>query len=520
MNSQKMDDDLVPLVRVNTTTELPVECYPGFKVQVMNSFNEDDDYYLEYRAESESGDTSSTKADGFWEEIAKPYEPMNPINSSMPHMITAMRTSIRTDFIFVVSPMTWYNRTAGTSRDNPSLFDGGPITSINYYKNRLIFGTSKGTVCSSRAGEINNVFINTATTTSTIDPIDLIANSNKRVPITGSIVTNNAMVLFGESEQYSLNSDSAAFTTETVNITKVSDYTFDKQSEAVTLGTNIGFVSKGLTRFYEMTNVYDRGPVDINERSQQIQTQFGRGYNVPVSSREQSIVAVHKKYEQYDSVGGRGKDVFIYRYRQENSQDSSQTSWVRWRFDEEVAYITMPRDKMFVVIGDTLHSKLYKIDGSTLAGFAADTSASLGVSPVYMDGWYRDEDDNLILDDAEPYMSRIRFPTIYPRGREAYDITANTTIHRVKLSTTLVGTYNLKIERDGYDTYEIMVDQTPSDDYDAGSDTIRRDHIETVPIYTRNNNLTLTMSTDYNAPLTLRSMTWEGDMNPPYYNRA
>ena len=36
--------------------------------------------------------------------------------------------------------------------------------------------------------------------------------------------------------------------------------------------------------------------------------------------------------------------------------------------------------------------------------------------------------------------------------------------------------------------------------------------IETVPVYTRNNNLTLTMSTDYNAPLTLRSMTWEGDI--------
>ena len=34
MNSQKMDDDVVPIVRVNTTTELPVECYPGFKVQV------------------------------------------------------------------------------------------------------------------------------------------------------------------------------------------------------------------------------------------------------------------------------------------------------------------------------------------------------------------------------------------------------------------------------------------------------------------------------------------------------
>ena len=52
-----------------------------------------------------------------------------------------------------------------------------------------------------------------------------------------------------------------------------------------------------MTRFYEMTNVYDRGPVDINERSQQIQTQFGQGFNMPVSSREQSMVLLHKKYD-------------------------------------------------------------------------------------------------------------------------------------------------------------------------------------------------------------------------------
>ena len=44
--------------------------------------------------------------------------------------------------------------------------------------------------------------------------------------------------------------------------------------------------------------------------------------------------------------------------------------------------------------------------------------------------------------------------------------------------------------------------------------------IETVPVYTRNKNLTVSMSTDYDAPLTLQSMTWEGDWNPPYYKRV
>ena len=46
-----------------------------------------------------------------------------------------------------------------------------------------------------------------------------------------------------------------------------------------------------------LTNVYDRGPVDIVERSQQIQTQFGQGFNMPVSSREQSnVLCIYKRF--------------------------------------------------------------------------------------------------------------------------------------------------------------------------------------------------------------------------------
>ena len=42
LNSQKMDEmgHKVPIVRVNTVAELPVECYSGFIVEVTNSFDE------------------------------------------------------------------------------------------------------------------------------------------------------------------------------------------------------------------------------------------------------------------------------------------------------------------------------------------------------------------------------------------------------------------------------------------------------------------------------------------------
>ena len=150
------------------------------------------------------------------------------------------------------------------------------------------------------------------------------------------------------------------------------------------------------------------------------------------------------------------------------------------------------------------------MDSTTLSGMA---SPSLTNVPTFLDGYNADT-------EGVPFETRITFPTIYPRGKDSYDITSNVTVHRLKLSTSAVGAYNLSIKRAGYDPYEILVEQAPSDDYDSNEEPLESEHIETVPIYTRNKNLTITMSTSYNAPLTLRSMAWEGDWNPPYYKRV
>ena len=85
------------------------------------------------------------------------------------------------------------------------------------------------------------------------------------------------------------------------------------------------------------------------------------------------------------------------------------------------------------------------------------------------------------------------------------------------MSTADIGAYDLTINRKGYDTYKLLIEQTPSDEYQNNSQPIYGEHIETIPIYTRNKYLNIVMSTSYNAPLTLRSMTWEGDYNRPFY---
>lgn len=544
INSQKLDDDVVPFGRVNTVAELPVECYPGFVVQVKNSYDGSGDYFLKFESESEVDITNYTlvKPDGFWEEIAKPHQSYNPNNSTLPHMITVCRLESSSEHVFVISPMQYEPRTAGTNIYNPSMFtEATPISGVNYYKNRLFFFTASGNVLTSQAGEINNLFISSALESSTIDPLDVVANSNQRVAIRSSAVVNNSMVLFGDSEQYNLTTDTSILSPDTVNITKISNYTFNRNTEPIYLGTNLGFISAGLTRFYEMTNVYDRGPIDINERSQQIQTQFGQGYNVPVSSREQSMVLIYKKYDtdNVSTVAGfeAQKSMYMYRFRQENSQTSSQTSWTKWSVDEPIVYVSMPRDKIFVVVQNGLSTRLYKMDSGSIEGLPANESTVLSTVPEYTDGYIRVGDD---IVSGAPFETRITFPTIYARSKEGYDITSNLTIHRIKLSTAAIGAYNLEIKRQGYDPYTLLVEQTPANNSYVSSPPqidipnefgvvtpttltippLTGEHIENVPVYTRNKNLTFTMKTDYNAPLTLRSMTWEGDWNQPYYRRG
>jgi diaminopimelate epimerase len=499
LNSQKVGKDLAPIVRVNTVAELPVECYAGFIAEITNSFDSQSNYFLEYTAESQSdADLTSpllTKSDGYWKEVAKPWEQTTINTSTMPHMITMARETDQTRYAFVVSPIQYESRTAGTAKDNPSMFvDSARITDINYYKNRLFFLTGEGTVVSSVAGEINNLFITTAIEVSPTDPIDLIANSNQKVAIHGSSIVNNAMVLFGDTEQYTLSTNDSLLTSETASLTKIANFTFDPVSRPIYLGTNLGFISKGVKKFYEMTNIYDRGPVDINERSQQIQKLIGEGFNIPVSSREQSLSAI---YKQHNGTGF--NRMLIYKFRQESSQESSQTSWVEWTTPDPICHVSLPRDKMFVVTHSSSGFKLLKLDPK--------------VASNYKDEYNSDE-------QGVGYETRITFPTIYPRGESSSDYTSNLTVHRLKMSTANIGAYDLTINRMGYDTYEMLVEQTPADEYESDSQPIYDEHIETIPVYTRNKNLNITMSTSYNAPLILRSMTWEGDWNPPFYKRV
>ena len=69
---------------------------------------------------------------------------------------------MKLEFTFIVSPIEYKKGQLVHLRITLVCLTDDRITDINYYKNRLFFLTKVGTVITTRAGEIDNLFINTA----------------------------------------------------------------------------------------------------------------------------------------------------------------------------------------------------------------------------------------------------------------------------------------------------------------------------------------------------------------------
>ena len=144
-------------------------------------------------------------------------------------MITVAMRNLIKKFTFVVSPIGYEEASAGTAKDNPSMFeDQAPITEVNYYKNRLFFITSVGTMyLSSQAGKINNLFLKHSLTVSAMILLTLL--------LTAINVYLSMVLLWSTMVWYCLvNLSSIVLTTlmmcltsSTASVTKIANYTFD-----------------------------------------------------------------------------------------------------------------------------------------------------------------------------------------------------------------------------------------------------------------------------------------------------
>ena len=122
------------------------------------------------------------------------------------------------------------------------------------------------------------------------------------------------------------------------------------------------------------------------------------------------------------------------------------------------------------------------------------------------------------------YEFEIELPKVYITKTEGERTLSETrgslTIHRMNFDFGDVGVIDVTLKRRGRDDYTYTVESLEWDNVLASTATIASGYLHTIPVYDRNENLSVFIKSNHPSPATLFSMNWEGDYSPRYYQRV
>ena len=568
-DSMSVFQDSVP-----TVADLPLQCRNDFKVRIVNSIDVDvDDMYVKFVT-----DGGVTYGPGVWEEsnawdITFELDPQ-----TLPHQIVR-----NADGSFTYGPIDWADREIGDLETNPDpSFVGAKINNLFFYRNRLGF-LSNESVILSKAGDYFNFFATTALTVTDDDPIDVSASSIKPVNLRYVRPANAGLVLFSDVQQFLIAGNEDILSPETVKITELSSYECDPNVEAVTLGTTLAFVSKTplYTRLFELANISGAQPPFMYDQTQIVPELVPQTVDSMISSPGLSVVslgtvgnntvyqfrfsqqgdqrAVSTWYKwdltgtlldqffdasTYYAVVANGSDVYVQSY------DLTQAS--------EEGYLTLPTGEKTDVCLDLWNVNPYRTYDSsadTTRIFLPYNEVSSGTFSVVVLGGYIDDDIALssasvgavlyptVVDDAGgdyvdvdgdyrgrnliigyTYTMNVELPKFFltqSDGKTAQsDFTSDLIIHRIKVSTGLSGPVKYQITITGRPEWTQTIEAVQPNVYDLNNVNLSAEAIHTIPIYQRNENLSIKMIGDSPMPVSLLSLNWEGRYNSGFYRRS
>jgi len=100
------------------------------------------------------------------------------------------------------------------------------------------------------------------------------------------------------------------------------------------------------------------------------------------------------------------------------------------------------------------------------------------------------------------------------------DFTSDLIIHRIKVSTGLSGPVKYQINITGRPEWSNTIEAVAPYVYDLNNVNLSADAIHTVPLYQRNENLSVKIIGDSPMPVSLLSLNWEGKYNTGFYRRG
>tara|TARA_R100000406_G_scaffold57876_1_gene39965 strand:+ start:1887 stop:4649 length:2763 start_codon:yes stop_codon:yes gene_type:complete len=564
-----MQPDLwrITTTEVNDPADLPRQCRHNMIVKVVSSSDsQEDDYYLKF-----VGDNNGN-GPGRWEETIGPDVYTSLDANTMPHIIQRQNNGS-----FTVGTYNWLPREVGDQQTNPfpSLMknvaanEGRKISQTFFHRNRLGF-LCEDNIILSRAGEPGNFFQESALVIGASDPIDIEASSTQPTLLKNAIETNTGLVVFAETQQFLLHTDSDTLTPETGKVSNISTYRYSPQTAPISLGTTIAFLdSAGRNgRFFEMFDIRREGEPSMVEQTKVVPRLLPTDLTVITNSRENNTVFLNKAGES---------DIYGYRYF--NTGDRRvQSSWFKWTLPFNVHHLFVLDDELYIVqsgqynllkiplqeidttreaVGDDFYGDAtkYRIhldssksltagsyDGTytevafTSAGSGVGTqlaAVNLTTGEVFIeDTTQRSAPSYKFLGDFGGdtvvvgwlYEMKVDLPRIFVKQKAGElvtsDLTASLTIQRVNMRFGPVGQIDVDLKRLGKSTVTTQYEALPMDHYDADEISMVSEKSQQVPVYERNKNCNITLKSFHPGPASFRSMTWEGDYTPMYHKRV
>lgn len=387
---------------VNNIERLPYQGKAGYEVKVVNSDNEDDDFYVKFIGTAGNPDNAvlntanpaqwveqtageglfGADGEGYWTEWIAQGVHTSFNNTDMP--IQLVRQSNGT---FLASLINYEPRKVGDDGTNPlpAFIDednpdgtstvvingsnvitgnGQAINKVLLFRNRLVFLNS-GNVTTSQAGSFFDWFSTSSLALAPTDPIDVSASSQQPAILYDGIEINNGFLLFSKFQQYLLTSADAATTNETIKLQAISYYEFDTTTSPVPLGTTFGFCNSAGNnfRFFEMLNINDETEPTVVEQSKVVSRFLPQRVDKIADSKESTILLFSTT--STITVNGqqisRGREVWGYRYF-DNATDRLQSAWFRWIMPGTVVFHCIMRDVYYVVLNVNGQNQLHEAD--------------------------------------------------------------------------------------------------------------------------------------------------------------
>ena len=551
---------------VNDVTELPRQCKHGMIVKVVNSSeSQEDDFYLKFVGEN------SMDGPGRWEETIGPSETGNDVHTSFNQQTLPIKIQRQANGNFQVGYVTWSDRQVGDDNTNPfPTFLDKKISQTFFHRNRLGF-LCEDNIILSQADEIFNFFNNTALVVSGNDPIDIQSSSTQPTRFVDCIETNTGLLVFAETQQFMLHTDSDALTPDTAKLSNISTYRYSPDTAPISLGTTVGFLDTAGTysRFFEMFDIKREGEPQIIDQTKVVSKLIPNSVDLISNSRENSTIFLAEKGSP---------DLYLYRYVIAGSE-RIQTAWYKWTLPFNLAYTFVLDDNLYLVSSDYKLLELNLQDrnvGTSVddfvpgVGFFGDDRSyqiHLDSSEFITAGSYNSTDNTTTIswpnrvgtgtpavvdrDTGTVYKYKsvsgndfvfhgnfggetviigwlfdfnASIPKFFVRKtageKTTSDLTASLVIQRMHLHYGDVSQVDAKVNLRDNQVVSNVLDQTPMDWYKSGKGPFVDNYSYTVPVYQRNSNFRVDITSTHPGPASLHSLTWEGDYTSMNHKRV